>query len=515
MNRQNSTKKLFTIILSIMLVFSLMPMVYAAGDAHITTKSLPQGTVGKSYSATISATGDDPLTIFWDGDGPGPLPDGLSVKDNGDGTAVLKGTPTVAGTYEFCIAAENDYNGHSEDHHTFTLVINSSSVSYDPVSFTTTSLPDGTVGQKYEGLIGTEGGKPGSVEISEWFYGESQGVPAGLKFSDNGYGKGGITGTPKKAGKYKVSFCVSDPYTEEYITYTLVIKDSVTPAKLTTNELPSGVAGEEYKATVKAEGGAKLSITTSSKLPEGLKYKDNGNGSGTISGTPAAAGTYKIKFTASNDGGSDSKELTIFIEEPGTIQFDTPTVLPNAKVGEEYKAEIKGSASYGVPKISYSGGTLPVGITFVTGDGTGLLLGSPLDAGTYSIEALCEYGDYSVTETFTLTVDEADETSSSLISSSVISSFISTDPVILPSDIVTPVSGGIDITVIIAAVLMFILFALIAVLIIILIKRKKGSIPPVPPADDYYNEDEFDDDEENTVEDPVLDNNDFTDNSSF
>ena len=61
----------------------------------ITTDSpLPEGTVGKSYTATLEATGNN---ITWSASGlPDGLPDGLTLNES---TGTISGTPTTADTY--------------------------------------------------------------------------------------------------------------------------------------------------------------------------------------------------------------------------------------------------------------------------------------------------------------------------------------------------------------------------------------------------------------------------------
>lgn len=81
----------------------------------ITTDSLPNGTVGESYTATLEATGNN---ITWSSSG---MPDGLTL--NSDGT--ITGTPTTADTYTFTVTATNASGSASKE---FTLAITSVSV---------------------------------------------------------------------------------------------------------------------------------------------------------------------------------------------------------------------------------------------------------------------------------------------------------------------------------------------------------------------------------------------------
>lgn len=72
----------------------------------ITTDSLPNGTVGESYTATLEATGNN---ITWSASG---LPDGLTL--NSDGT--ITGTPTAEGTSTVTVKAENSAGSTSKDY---------------------------------------------------------------------------------------------------------------------------------------------------------------------------------------------------------------------------------------------------------------------------------------------------------------------------------------------------------------------------------------------------------------
>ena len=66
----------------------------------ITTTTLPNGTVGTTYTATLTANGDAPIT--WEFTG-GSLPAGLSLSNAG----TISGTPTTEGTFTFTVKATN------------------------------------------------------------------------------------------------------------------------------------------------------------------------------------------------------------------------------------------------------------------------------------------------------------------------------------------------------------------------------------------------------------------------
>src|SRR3989454_7901923 len=112
----------------------------------ITTTSLPSGTVGVAYSATLSGAGGTPpytwsLTT-------GSLPPGLALSTSG----TISGAPTAAGSYSFTIQASD--SGGQKASQAFAVSVASL------LSITTTSLPSGTVGVAYSATLSGAGGTP-------------------------------------------------------------------------------------------------------------------------------------------------------------------------------------------------------------------------------------------------------------------------------------------------------------------------------------------------------------------
>ena len=101
----------------------------------ITTTSLPDGTVGVSYSATLQATGGTG-TYTWSITG--NLPDGLSLSSS---TGVISGTPTTANTYNFTVQVSDGTQTATKN---LSIKINSNTTSFTlhlPTNWSIISVP--------------------------------------------------------------------------------------------------------------------------------------------------------------------------------------------------------------------------------------------------------------------------------------------------------------------------------------------------------------------------------------
>ncbi|MBQ9903483.1 MAG: putative Ig domain-containing protein, partial [Synergistaceae bacterium] len=142
----------------------------------ITTTSLPDGNVGKSYKVTLKATGATAITWF-----SGTLPQGLTLSSKG----VLSGTPVSSGTYYIYARAMNAYGTYVSK--TFTLEI------VDDLAITTETLSNATVGKSYKATLKATG-----ATAITWF--ASGTLPQGLTLSS----KGVLSGTPVSSGTYYI-----------------------------------------------------------------------------------------------------------------------------------------------------------------------------------------------------------------------------------------------------------------------------------------------------------------------
>jgi hypothetical protein len=223
-------------------------------------------------------------------------------------------------------------------------------------------------------------------------------LPTGLTLASSGL----LTGTPTQTGSFPITVRVTDSTscTATSATYTLTIRQVpvITSANATT--LTVGTAGI---FTVTTTGFPPPSIARGGvSLPGGVTFVDNGNGTGTLSGTPAAGtgGTYALTFTATNAvGASPVQAFTLTVNQAPAITSADATTFTVGTAG------MFSVTATGVPTPTFAvAGTLPTGVTLSP---TGLLSGipGPGTAGMYALTFTASNGAGSpAMQTFTLTV---------------------------------------------------------------------------------------------------------------
>ena len=156
----------------------------------VTTGSLTNGTVGTSYSQTLTATGGiSPYTWAITS---GTLPAGLSLSSGG----VISGTPTTTGGPGSLTFRVTD-TASATATKSISITINNSTL-----SITASSLPNATVGIAYsQTLTATGGTSPYTWSIA------SGSLPAGLTLSSTGVISGNTT---TEGGPVSITFKVTD-----------------------------------------------------------------------------------------------------------------------------------------------------------------------------------------------------------------------------------------------------------------------------------------------------------------
>ena len=329
----------------------------------ITTASLSAASVGVYYAQVITAVGGG--TPYSYAVATGALPVGLAL---GAGTGLVSGTPTAAGTGNFGIRVTDAYGNSTTASFTLTVVAAS------PPVITTSSLNSVTAGNAFVQVITVaQGVVPYSFSISSGV------LPSGLDIDAN---SGIISGSPTTSGAASFTVRVVDSVGGTATrAYNLSVGAPASPV-VTTTSLASGTAGVAYAAVVLASGGSTpyTYAITSGTLPAGMSF-DTGNG--TLSGTPAAAGSASLVFRVTdNNGSSANRTLTLNIVAAAAPQI-TSTSMPNGLVGTSYSTVLAGVNGTTPYTFAVSAGTLPAGLSLNVN--TGVLSGTPTTAGNASL----------------------------------------------------------------------------------------------------------------------------------
>jgi len=151
--------------------------------------------------------------------------------------------------------------------------------------------------------------------------------------------------------------------------------------RITSNLTPyNATAGNSYSYQITANNNP--TSFSADGLPPGLQLN---TGTGLISGTPTAAGTFTVTVTAHGTTPKDaSAQVRIIVNGPTFL-----TTFPNADVGEPYTYQVIVSQT----ATGYGASGLPPGLT-INSD-TGRITGTPTASGTFSVTltAHTAYGD--------------------------------------------------------------------------------------------------------------------------
>jgi hypothetical protein len=359
-----------------------------AGTPTITSANNTTFVTSTLSSFTVTTTGSPTPSIGVSG----ALPSGITFHDNGNGTGTLGGTPgpNTGGIYPLTFTAHNGTGPDAVQSFTLTVDQPPAITSANSTTFTTSIFSSFTVT--------TTGFPTPSI-------GATGSLPTGVSFHDNGDGTASLAGTPAPGtgGIYPLTITAMNGIGSPAMqSFTLTVDQ---PPAITSASSATFTIGVYSSFTVTATGFPTPSIKQSGHLPNGITFKDNGNGTGTLSGTPPRVfdgGDFSITFTATNGIGSPAVQpFTIILYQApaftsannATFEYGVPNSFTVTTTG------------FPAPSITESG-TLPPWLTFVdNGNGTATLSGTPAySSGTF---ALVLSGTNVVTtnqQNFTLTV---------------------------------------------------------------------------------------------------------------
>ncbi len=239
----------------------------------------------------------------------------------------------------------------------------------DRLELTTTSIPDGTVFQRYFARLTSSGGD------GNYQYTVTRGrLPAGLTL---GTASGDITGAPLASGPFEATIEVrSDTRVAERV-FTLDVAESGVELTVVTPDLPRGTLGLPYAAELAAAGGEppyRWTLLSGGAAP-GLDLGTDGR----IAGVPTEEGSYGFTAEVSDALGGRVRSSFVIEVDPANVLITTLEPAP-VPVGEPASITLSvkgGGAPYEWAALS----TPPPGLTLSE---DGVFSGTPARVGRYT-----------------------------------------------------------------------------------------------------------------------------------
>ncbi len=254
----------------------------------ILSQPVTQTQYGDMYEYLVQATDTegDPMNFTIEGD----LPDWLTFTDNGDGTALLHGTPDAADAgSSFAVTIHVLDHLGSVASQSFDLHVNN----LMPVI---TAGPDTSAVEDAAYNSTIMASDPESQPLTY----ECTDLPDWLDMTDNGDGTATLTGTPGEADVGEHTFTLrvhdADNVVEQSYTITVAALPNTAP-EITSTPVTVANAGGVYSYTVQAADIDQDALSFSNNtLPDWLTLIDNGDGTAELVGTPDHddAGTHEV-----------------------------------------------------------------------------------------------------------------------------------------------------------------------------------------------------------------------------
>jgi YVTN family beta-propeller protein len=237
---------------------------------------------------------------------------------------------------------------------------------------------------------------------------ETGALPSGITFTDNGNGTATISGIASAgtAGRYPITVTASNgvgsPATRAF---TLSVTAAASAPAITSARVYTALFGLLFGLTVTTNGYPAPLFSETGKIPPGVYFAGNGDGTATISGVPdrTALGPYTLKLTAANRAGKATQSFLLIIQKPPVIAKVPATT---ATIGKPMHLAMT-ATGYPTPTLTESG-TLPRGLRFTsTGHGHAAITGTPAPgtAGGRAITITAATNQVGATsQTFILTV---------------------------------------------------------------------------------------------------------------
>jgi hypothetical protein len=273
---------------------------------RILNETLPTGSGGASYIATLSASGGLP-PYTWSTSA-GAIPPGLFLNA---GTGQITGTPTISGTYSFTAQITDSIGAQLTK--AFAISITQGLAIVDcPTPAAILSVP-------YTSSLTAVGGNAPFV----WSL-SAGALPPGLGLQPD---TAIVSGSASQAGLYSFTLRVDDAIAN-FSTRACSIQVSTGNLGVTSNPiLPAAVAGVSYSQSLLASGGSApyTWVLVDGKLPDGITL----DSSGKLIGTATTLGTYQFTIELTDQDGTSMRQTFTLTVQAGTGPNVRITGLPD------------------------------------------------------------------------------------------------------------------------------------------------------------------------------------------
>lgn len=280
---------------------------------RFTSTEITAATQGVLYTYPITTTDPDPGDVTEIRDG-GNLPAWLTLTDNNDGTATLEGTPTNddVGTIGNDVDIEIADTGGRTNNQTFTIDV--ANVNDAP----TVIMPVGDIALNQGDMVNIDA-TPVFEDIDGDVLSYSiAGQPASISIdSVTGIVSGTLDANDVANSPFAVSITATDPGMESVSdNFMLTVNDIADAPRFDSAPVTAATEGQAYAYNVMTsdpDPGDVLTITAPT-LPGWLTLTDNGDGTASLAGTPAAGdvGAANVVLRVTDTSGT-------FVEQPFAI----------------------------------------------------------------------------------------------------------------------------------------------------------------------------------------------------
>jgi YVTN family beta-propeller protein len=300
--------------------------------------------------ATATNTADPPITVGLDPLDIAITPDGKTayVANDGSGTVTPIATATNTAAPPISTGTDPEKIAITPDGKT-AYVTNQFSGTVTPIATATnTAGPPIIVGKDPTAIAITPDGKTAYVANLD------SGTVTPISTATN------TPGPPITVGSYP---------------YAIALATTAQRPAFTSGAAATAAFGAAFTFTVTTTGDPTPRITRTGRLPSGVRFSDNRDGTATIVGTPAkaAAGLYPLTLTAKNKNGTATQTFSLTVtRSPAIGKIRTIMVRVGAALSRTVRA-----VGYPLPALAESG-PLPGGLSFTdNGNGTAVIAGTP------------------------------------------------------------------------------------------------------------------------------------------